>query len=202
MLGRDGLVETLDALSRRPDATELLERIRALASETRDDMAACIVSPEISAVPAELHVEELHASERELESGAAAAFIEACGAPAAEAKRTVELAASIAAVSGGALICVESSDGVILSSAAAPPPPPLAAAPGQPPSAAQDAPAGEDGLGGRGAAWPDGAGARRESAGAGRARRAAGPQTPRTPARQRRASDLGSAGGVSRSGTR
>jgi hypothetical protein len=107
MLGRERLGELLAALGARPEAAKLLAQVRKKTIATPDDMAACILAPEIALVSARTHVEELEADARALGAGKVERFLEACRLPAAKIEPTIELAREIAAVSGTALLRVE-----------------------------------------------------------------------------------------------
>jgi phage baseplate assembly protein gpV len=107
LLGHERLGELLAALGPRPDATKLLTRVRAAALATPDDMAACILAPEIAVVGARTHVEELEVEARALATGKVQQFLEACQLPVAEIEPTIECASEIVALWGSALLCVE-----------------------------------------------------------------------------------------------
>jgi hypothetical protein len=109
LLGREGLSEILASLGPRPDASELLAKVRAAAQATPDDMATCMLSPEASAVCPWLHVEELEVDSHQLEGANVQRFIEACMVSTPEAARAIELAATIASASGTAVMRVEST---------------------------------------------------------------------------------------------
>jgi hypothetical protein len=107
LLGRERLTQILDELGRRAQATDLLEHVRAAARETRDDMAACIIAPELGVSSAPVHVEELEVDVRELDSGEVERFIGACGVPSAVIARTLDHASDIASASGTVLLRIE-----------------------------------------------------------------------------------------------
>jgi hypothetical protein len=107
LLGRERLGEILDALGSRPPAADLLERVRAAAQATPDDMAACVLAPETTACDISTHVEELEVDAQTLESGNAQRFLEACHVPAPEIARAVKLASDIAVALDTALIRIE-----------------------------------------------------------------------------------------------
>jgi hypothetical protein len=107
LLGRERVTQILAELGPRAQASDLLEGVRTAARETPDDMAACILAPEIGVSLAEVHVEELEADVRELESGEVARFIGACGIASPVIARTIEQALAIAAASETALLRVE-----------------------------------------------------------------------------------------------
>jgi hypothetical protein len=107
LLGRERLTQILDELGRRAQATDLLEHVRAAAHETRDDMAACIIAPELGVSSAPVHVEELEVDLRELASGEVERFIGACRVPGAVIARTLDHASEIASASGTVLLRIE-----------------------------------------------------------------------------------------------
>jgi hypothetical protein len=107
LLGQERLGEILAALGPRPDATKLLARVRAAALATPDDMAACVIVPEIAGVAARTHIEELEADVEALDRGQARRFLEVCQVPTVEVEQTLTRAGDIAAVLGTALLRVE-----------------------------------------------------------------------------------------------
>jgi serine phosphatase RsbU (regulator of sigma subunit) len=107
LLGHERLGELLAALGPRPDATKLLARVRATALATPDDMATCILAPEIAIVGTRTHVEELEVEARALATGKVRQFLEACELPAAEIEPTIECASEIVALWGSALLSIE-----------------------------------------------------------------------------------------------
>lgn len=107
LLGRERLTGILDALGPRPPAADLLERVRAVAQATPDDMAACVLSAEAPARDASAHVEELEADAQTLQSGNVQRFLEACQVPAPEIAQAIELASDIAVAFDTALIRIE-----------------------------------------------------------------------------------------------
>jgi hypothetical protein len=111
LLGRERLGEILASLGPRPDATKLLAAVRTAALATPDDMAACILMPELGVVGAVTHVEELEADVKALDAGQVRRFLEVCQVPVAEIDAAIDLAGEIAAISGTTLLRVE-LDGV------------------------------------------------------------------------------------------
>jgi hypothetical protein len=107
LLGRERLVEIMRDLGPRARASELIDGVRAAASETRDDMAACVLSTETGASVAAVHVEELEVGTREIASGEVQRFIDACRVPRPAAVRTIGHAFDIASASGSVLLRVE-----------------------------------------------------------------------------------------------
>jgi Stage II sporulation protein E (SpoIIE) len=107
LLGRERLSGILGELGPQAQATELLERVRAAALETRDDMAACILAPEVGTSTAGPRVEELEADISDLISGEVERFLEACRISRPVIARTLDHASDIAAASGAALLRIE-----------------------------------------------------------------------------------------------
>jgi hypothetical protein len=107
LLGRERLREILTDLGPEPAAADLLEQVRAAAEGAPDDMVACVLSPEPTAQAGSVHVEELEVDARALSKADVRRFLEACGVPAPEIVKTIELAGAITSASGGALLRVE-----------------------------------------------------------------------------------------------
>jgi hypothetical protein len=107
LLGEERLDEILAELGPRPDAAKLLARVRAAALATPDDMAACVIVPEMAGIAARAHVEELEADAEALDGGQARRFLEVCQVATAEIEQTLMRAGDIAAVFGTALLRVE-----------------------------------------------------------------------------------------------
>jgi serine phosphatase RsbU (regulator of sigma subunit) len=109
LLGRERVSEMLGALGPQPDATKLLARVKDAAQSTPDDMAVCIVVPQMTVIPERLHREELEVDARALQGGQVQRFLETCQVPAGESGAAVDRAGEIAAVFGTALVQVELS---------------------------------------------------------------------------------------------
>jgi len=121
MLGRERLDEILAALGPRPDAAKLLARVRAATLATPDDMAACILAPEMTVIAARTHIEELEADARALDGGQVRRFLETCLVPTADTARAIARANDIAAVFGTALLRVELAEtGATVTASASP----------------------------------------------------------------------------------
>jgi hypothetical protein len=129
LLGRERVSEILGALGPRPDASKLLARVRAAALSTPDDMAACIVVPQMTVIPARVHIEELEADTQTLGSGQVGRFLETCLVPAPDIELTVRHANDIAAVFGTALVRVALEPTTAAATVTAPPPTPQPATP-------------------------------------------------------------------------
>jgi hypothetical protein len=110
LLGRERVSEMLAGLGARPDASKLLARVTAAALATPDDMAACVVVPEMTVVPKRTHVEELEADAEDVKASRVQRFLETCQVPAAEIEPAIGRASAIIAESASALIRVELSE--------------------------------------------------------------------------------------------
>jgi hypothetical protein len=109
LLGRERLHEILTGLGSRPEASKLLEQVRAAAEGAPDDMVACVLSPEGTAATGCTRVEELQADAQALSRPDVRRFLEECLLSAPEIARTIQLASAIADSSGSALLRVELS---------------------------------------------------------------------------------------------
>jgi sigma-B regulation protein RsbU (phosphoserine phosphatase) len=107
LLGRKRLSEILDALGPRPVAADLLERVRASALATPDDMAACILGAQTTSRRACTQLEELEVDARALTGVQVQRFLEACQVPTPEIAQTIKLASEIAVAFKTALIRIE-----------------------------------------------------------------------------------------------
>jgi hypothetical protein len=104
LVGRARLEGMVDELGRKATAKDLLAQVRDLATETPDDMAACVLRVESGCGERAVHVEELEVDARALEGDSVEHFLEACGLPAQETARTIDSAASITATGRTALM--------------------------------------------------------------------------------------------------
>ncbi|MDQ6811149.1 MAG: serine/threonine-protein phosphatase [Actinomycetota bacterium] len=108
LLGRDRLSAILAGLGPRPQATDLLAKVRAESQGAPDDMVACVLSPESAGVGVgRIRVEELEVDTRALRGGEVSRFLDQCEVPRQEIVRTIELASEIAAACTTALLRVE-----------------------------------------------------------------------------------------------
>jgi hypothetical protein len=126
-LGRERVSEILARLGARPDATKLLARVTAAALATPDDMAACVVVPEMTVVPTRTHVEELEADAEDVGASRVRRFLETCQVPGAEIEPAIGRASAIIAGAGTAVIRVELSARTATVDVAVPRPAPQAA---------------------------------------------------------------------------
>lgn len=123
LLGHERLREIVAELGSRPDAAKLLARVRAAALATPDDMAACILVPQIAGIAARTHVEELEADAQMLDGGQLRRFLETCLLPTPAVEQAIDDACEIAAVSGTALARVELAASTATVTVTAPPRP-------------------------------------------------------------------------------
>jgi hypothetical protein len=107
LLGCERLSEILAALGPRPQAADLLERVRSAAEATPDDMVACILAPQAPAGDKLVHVEALEADARQLPGGPVGRLLGDCEVPPSEIASTIERADVIAGASGTALLRIE-----------------------------------------------------------------------------------------------
>jgi hypothetical protein len=122
LLGEERLGEIVAELGPRPDAETLLACVRAAALATPDDMAACILVPQLAGVAPRIHVEELEADAEMLARGQLRRFLEACLLPAAAVDRALEEAGEITALCGTALARAELAPRSATVTVTAPPP--------------------------------------------------------------------------------
>ena len=107
LLGRERLGEMLASLGSRPQATELLERVRTEAEASADDMVACVLIPQTPTLGEPTHTEELLVDPRLLAGSEVRRFLRECRLSADEIKRTIENARAVAGTSGEALLRIQ-----------------------------------------------------------------------------------------------
>jgi Stage II sporulation protein E (SpoIIE) len=105
LLGRGRVVEMLAELGPSPQATMLLERLREVADEARDDMAACVIRTTSAATEA-MRVEEIELDGRQLSAGRGERFLRACNVPADGIVPVLERARGIVGEFGTAVVRV------------------------------------------------------------------------------------------------
>jgi hypothetical protein len=88
-----------------------LAKVQATALSTPDDMAACIVVPEMTVIPVRTHIEELEADAQDLDRGDVRRFLETCQVLAPAIDRAVDRAGDIAAVFATAVLRVDLAPG-------------------------------------------------------------------------------------------
>lgn len=106
LLGRDRLSDLVGQLGPQPTASALLERVRAAADTTRDDMAACILSPLDGGCGASVHEEEIEVDARTIGSPQLPRLLSYCGIPSDDIARSLAIADGIAASVGTAVLRV------------------------------------------------------------------------------------------------
>jgi serine phosphatase RsbU (regulator of sigma subunit) len=107
LLGRERLIELTTEPTAPRTAAELLERVRAAAVATPDDMVACIVSPATRVPPGANPVEELEVDSQTLSGPRPAMFLGACGVEEHALHALLARATEIARAEGKALLRVE-----------------------------------------------------------------------------------------------
>jgi Stage II sporulation protein E (SpoIIE) len=106
LLGRERLAAMIAGLDSPASADQLLERVRAMAYATPDDMAACILVPN-HAGRTHLYTEELELDAEDIRRLDVRGFLAACGLPLGEIVAAVGQARRIASAGGTSLIRVE-----------------------------------------------------------------------------------------------
>jgi hypothetical protein len=110
LLGRERVVEMLGELGPSPQAARLLERLREVADEAPDDMAACLIQTTSgAAVP--VHLEELELDDRQLTSGRGEQFLGACGLAPGDLPPALSRARGVAGEFGKAILRVSLGQG-------------------------------------------------------------------------------------------
>jgi hypothetical protein len=107
LLGCERLSDIVGELGSSPSADKLLKRVTDEADSTPDDMAACILVPEMALVSGAIHVEELEVDSEALGVGQARRFLQTCELPFEDVEQALGRAGDVAAVFGGALLRVE-----------------------------------------------------------------------------------------------
>jgi Stage II sporulation protein E (SpoIIE) len=107
LLGRERLVELTDGLDAPDSAPALLQRVRADAAATPDDMVACVISCAVGAAEPAPHVEELEVDRQSLDRPSVGVFLQACGVQAADVAALLARAHEVVGEGGTALLRVE-----------------------------------------------------------------------------------------------
>jgi Stage II sporulation protein E (SpoIIE) len=107
LLGRDRLAEIVDELDAPHTADALLQRVRAEALATPDDMLACVVGAPPGAPAPAGEIEELEVDAETLRSARVGAFLQACGVRAADVPALLSRAAEVVGQSATALLRIE-----------------------------------------------------------------------------------------------
>jgi phosphoserine phosphatase RsbU/P len=111
LLGRERLREILAALGPHAQAEQLLEAVRARAPAIRDDMVACVLSPEPEIAGARAHIEELEVDAESLSRSGATRFLRVCALGPRQIRHALERAAGTVATAGAALLHVDFQPG-------------------------------------------------------------------------------------------
>jgi hypothetical protein len=120
LLGRERLREILTDLGTEPEASDLLEHVRAAAEGAPDDMVACVLEAERTAGDGGVHVEELEADAQALCKDDVRRFLEQCRLPADDVERVIKDARTIADSHASAVLRVELAAGSSTATASAP----------------------------------------------------------------------------------
>lgn len=107
MLGREGLAEIFSELGPSPTASTLLESVRARVEATRDDMAACVLSPILGAARHAPHEEEIEVDVRAIGNPRLALLLTECGVIAGDIAHALALADKVAAQHDTAIMRVK-----------------------------------------------------------------------------------------------
>jgi hypothetical protein len=107
LLGRERLGRILSDLGPGSGAQALLESVQQQTEVIHDDMAACIIEATAGPALCEQRVEELEVDLRQIGSGQAERFLDACGVSPQETEAVLNDAREIAADGGAALLRVE-----------------------------------------------------------------------------------------------
>jgi Stage II sporulation protein E (SpoIIE) len=111
LLGRERLGELVAEIAPNGGAATLLERVRADALSTPDDMVACVVSSAVGTPAPARHVEELEVDRETLAAARVPVFLQACGVQAAAVAPLLVRARELVDEGGTALLRIERSDG-------------------------------------------------------------------------------------------
>jgi hypothetical protein len=105
LLGRDRVVAMLAELGPAPQAAVLLERLRELADEAPDDMAACLIQT-TSAPTDSVRLEEIELNDRQLSDGRGERFLGACNVGPRDMAPALKKARGIAGEFGAVILRV------------------------------------------------------------------------------------------------
>jgi hypothetical protein len=107
LLGRERLVELADGLDGPDSAEVLLQRVRAEALATPDDMVACVISGAAGAHAPRVALEELEVDSEALARASVAAFLAASGAQVASVAGLLARAREVVGAHATALLRIE-----------------------------------------------------------------------------------------------
>ncbi len=111
LIGHERLGEIIAELGPRAGAAGLLDRVRAEAEATPDDMVACIIAPQAGVARPPVHVEEIEVDADALERDETRQFLAACHLPVTKVARAIAVGREIVGESGTALLRIERSTG-------------------------------------------------------------------------------------------
>ncbi len=106
LLGRERLAELLDELGDDATARGLVDSVNKVARVCSDDIAAVVIQPTSAATAGLFRTEQLELTSRELDTGIAERFLEACGVSGEEVQRAIYDARMIADRFGGVILHV------------------------------------------------------------------------------------------------
>jgi hypothetical protein len=106
LLGRERLSELLEGLGDDATARGLVESVNSEARVMSDDIAAVVIQPTNAATAGLFRTEQLELTSRELDSGIAERFLEACAVPAADIEAAIYDARMISDRFGGVILHV------------------------------------------------------------------------------------------------
>lgn len=106
LLGHSGVEELLRDSGSHLVAADLLDRVRARALLSRDDMAACVIDASAGTAPDETVVEEFEIGRDELAAGQVARFLLGCGIADDDAASAIEETRRLTTDGGRALLTV------------------------------------------------------------------------------------------------
>jgi hypothetical protein len=104
LIGREELTRFVAELGPEQYADSLLAQVIAVADETPDDMAVCVLRAVAGAETVAPRIETLVVDAEDIALGVAARFLEACEVPAYQAETALEGLSAAAAATGGAVL--------------------------------------------------------------------------------------------------
>jgi hypothetical protein len=110
LLGRDRVVEMLTELGPSPQAAVLLQRLREMADEAPDDMAACLIQT-TSAATDSVRLEEIELDGRQLKAGRGERFLSACNVAPGDMGPALKRAQGVAGEFGAAILRINLARG-------------------------------------------------------------------------------------------
>jgi hypothetical protein len=104
LIGREELTRFVAELGPEQHADSLLAQVIAVADDTPDDMAVCVIRPVAGAEILSPRLETLELDAEDITLGVAARFLEACDVPEYQAVTAIDALASTAAAAGAAVL--------------------------------------------------------------------------------------------------